>query len=129
MTSQDQIAVHSDARQGYTIVKPRLFFGDALFDYTEDTGIQFEAVHNGRTLLVSCVCDGHGGYMTSYSVTSMMKRLFLQALEETNGELEETLQLLFEKIAAEVLTLRYSIGHSGTTCNVTVIDQEKEQER
>jgi len=129
MTSQDQnqIAVHSDARQGYTIVKPRLFFGDAEFDYTEDTGTKFEAVHNGRTLLVSSVCDGHAGYMTSYSVTSMMKRLFLQALEETDGELEATLRLLFEKIAAEVLALRYSIGNSGTTCNVTVIDQENEQ--
>jgi serine/threonine protein phosphatase PrpC len=127
MTSQDQIEVHSDARQGYTIVKPRLFFGDAEFDYTEDTGIQFKAVHNGRTLLVSSVCDGHAGYMTSYSVTSMMERLFLEALKETNGELESTLRLLFEKIAAEVLTLRHRIGRSGTTCNVTVIDQENKQ--
>lgn len=125
MTSQ--IEAHSDARQGYTIVKPRLFFEEAEFDYTEDTGIQFEVVHNGRTLLVSSVCDGHGGYMTSYSVTSMMERLFLEALEETNGELEATLRLLFEKIEAEVLTLRSSIGGSGTTCNVTVIDQENEQ--
>lgn len=125
MTSQ--IEVHSDARQGYTIVKPRLVFEEAEFDYTEDTGIQFEVVYKGRTLLVSSVCDGHGGYMTSYSVTSMMERLFSEALDETNGELEATLRLLFEKITAEVLTLRRSIGRSGTTCNVTVIDQEKEQ--
>jgi serine/threonine protein phosphatase PrpC len=125
MTSQ--IEAHSDARQGYTIVKPRLVFGEAEFDYTEDTGIQFEVVHKGRTLLVSSVCDGHSGYMTSYSVTSMMERLFLQALEETNGELEATLRLLFEKIAAEVLTIKSRLGHSGTTCNVTVIDPQNEQ--
>ena len=127
MTSQDQIEVHSDARQGYTIVKPRLFFADAEYDYTEDTGTQFEVEHNGRTLLVSSVCDGHTGYMASYSVTSMIERLFLQALEETNGELESTLRLLFEKITAEVLTLKFSIGRSGTTCNVTVIDTENKQ--
>lgn len=127
MTSQDQIEVHSDARQGYTIVKPRLFFADAEYDYTEDTGTQFKVVYKGRTLLVSSVCDGHAGYMTSYSVTSMIERLFLQALEETNGELESTLRLLFEKITAEVLTLKFRIGRSGTTCNVTVIDTENEQ--
>jgi len=122
-----QIEVHSDARQGYTIIKPRLFFGDAEYDYTEDTGIQFEVVHNDRTLLVSSVCDGHSGYMTSYSVTSMMERLFLQALQETNGELESTLQLLFEKIAAEIFTIKSRLGRSGTTCNVTVIDPQNEQ--
>ena len=127
MTSQTQIEVHSDSRQGYTIVKPRLYFGDAEYDYTEDTGTQFEVVHNGRTLLVSSVCDGHAGYMTSYSVTSMIERLFLQALEETNGELESTLRLLFEKITAEVLTIKSRLGRSGTTCNVTVVDTQNEQ--
>ena len=127
MTSQTQIEVHSDARQGYTIVKPRLFFGDAGYDYTEDTGTNFEVLHNGRRLLVSSVCDGHAGYMASYSVTSMIERLFLEALKETDGELEQTLRLLFEKITAEVLSIKIRLGRSGTTCNVTVIDEENEQ--
>lgn len=123
----NQINVHSDARQGYTVVKQRLLFGDASFDYTEDTGATFEAEYNGRRLFVSSVCDGHAGYMTSYSVTSMMQRLFLQSVEEESGDLEATLRLLFQKITTEVSTIKDQLGRSGTTCNVTVIDPQNEQ--
>jgi serine/threonine protein phosphatase PrpC len=123
----NQFKVHSDARQGYTKIKERLLFGDASFDYTEDTGTMFEAEYNGRRIFVSSVCDGHAGYMTSYSVTSMMQRLFLQSVEEESGDLEATLRLLFQKIAAEVLKIKAQLGRSGTTCNVTVIDIQNEQ--
>lgn len=122
-----QFLFHSDARQGYTVVKQRLLFGDASFDYTEDTGITFEAEYNGRRIFVSSVCDGHAGYMTSYSVTSMMQRLFLQSVEEESSDLEATLRLLFQKITAEVLKIKAQLGLSGTTCNVTVIDAQNEQ--
>ena len=123
----NQFEVHSDARQGYTVVKQRLHFGDASYDYTEDTGTTFEAEYNGRRIFVSSVCDGHSGYMTSYSVTSMMQRLFLQSVEEESSDLEATLRLLFQKIAAEVSMIKARLGHSGTTCNVTVIDVQNEQ--
>jgi serine/threonine protein phosphatase PrpC len=122
-----QFLFHSDTRQGYTVVKQRLLFGDASFDYTEDTGITFEAEYNGRRIFVSSVCDGHAGYMTSYSVTSMMQRLFLQSVEEESSDLEATLRLLFQKITAEVLKIKAQLGLSGTTCNVTVIDAQNEQ--
>ena len=123
----DQIKVHSDARQGYTVVKQRLYFGDASFEYTEDTGTTFEAEYNGRRIFVSSVCDGHSGYMTSYSVTSMIQRLFLQSVEEESSDIEATLRLLFQKIAAEALKIKVQLGRSGTTCNVTVIDTQNEQ--
>ena len=123
----EKIVVHSDSRQGYTIVKRRLFFQDSGYDYTEDTGTKFEAEYNGVKFFVSSVCDGHAGYMASYSVTGMIKQLFLQALEETSGDLEETLRLLFEKITAKVLSIKDHLGISGTTCNVTVIDPQNEQ--
>lgn len=123
----DQIIVNSDTRQGYTILKKRIFFQDAVYDYTEDIGTQFEADFNGKKFFVSSVCDGHAGYMASYSVTGMIKQLFLQALEEKNGDLELTLQLLFEKITAKVLMIKDHLGISGTTCNVTVIDPQNEQ--
>ena len=122
-----QFKGHSDARQGYTVVKNRLHFGDASYDYTEDTGTTFEAEYNGRRLFVSSVCDGHAGYMTSYSVTSMIQRLFLQSVKEESGDIEAILRLLFQKITAEVLTIKEQLGRSGTTCNVTVIDSENEQ--
>jgi len=119
--------VHSDARQGYTKTKERLHFGDASFDYTEDTGTTFEAEYNGRRIFVSSVCDGHAGYMTSYSVTSVMQRLFLQSVQEESSDLESTLRLLFQKITAEMLKIKSHLGRSGTTCNVTVIDAQNEQ--
>lgn len=127
MSFTNQIKLHSDDRQGYTVLKQRLFFGDASFDYTEDTGTTFEAEYNGRSIFVSSVCDGHAGYMTSYSVTSMMQRLFLQSVEEESSDLEATLRLLFQKITAEVLKIKAQLGISGTTCNVTVIDTQNEK--
>ena len=119
--------IHSDSRQGYTTFKPEFKFEAVSYSYNEDAGTKFELMYDDRTLLVSSVCDGHSGYMTAYSVTSMIKRLFSSSLEEARGDLEATLQLLFKKIEAELLTIKSRLGNSGTTCNVTVIDPQNEQ--
>lgn len=82
MSFKSQIQFHSDTRQGYTVDKPQLLFAGVNYDYTEDTGTLFKAIYEDREYLVSSACDGHAGYMTSFSVTSVMEKLFNDSIHE-----------------------------------------------
>jgi len=117
----------TDKRQGYTHYKPRLDFGDHTYEYTEDTGTFFTVMHEERKLGVSTVCDGHAGYETSFTVTSVIERLFSVAISESLGCVKTALSLLFEMIANEILKMKMLLGSSGATCNVTVFDPTNEK--
>ena len=75
-----------------------------------------------RTLTVSSVCDGHAGYMASYTVTKRIPELFPTCLDEAGGDIPVTLGRLFAALAVET-----SHMSSGTTCNVTVFDPASEK--
>lgn len=121
--SSDNIIVHQAEHQGYSILKEKLNFGDHEYKYTEDTGTIFEIIHNGSILIVSSVCDGHAGYMTSFYVTSIMEKMFLASIAEAGDDISAALTILFAKIAAEIKKMRFLMGGSGATCNVTVFDK------
>ena len=121
--SSNNITVHQAEHQGYSILKEKLNFGDHEYKYTEDTGTIFEMIHNGSILIVSSVCDGHAGYMTSFYVTSIIEKMFRASIAEADGDISSALSILFVKIATEVKNMRFLMGGSGTTCNVTVFDK------
>jgi serine/threonine protein phosphatase PrpC len=127
MSFNAQIQVYEDTRQGYTVVKPRLMFADHGYDYTEDTGTIFKTCYGDNQYLVSSVCDGHSGYMTSFYVTSIIEPLFKEAISETDGNVYSALERLFEKIHDHVAQIRQHLGTSGSTCNVIVFEPLKEK--
>ena len=114
--------VHQAEHQGYTIAKQGLKFQDQEYKYTEDTGRIFEVMWAERKLMVSSVCDGHAGYQTSFLITSIIEKMFNDAISDTEGDVDQALSLLFIKLANEVSKMRSLVGDSGATCNVTVFD-------
>ena len=125
------IRMHEDAHQGYTATKPSIYFGGRSHPYTEDTGTTFVMDYPRvptaddaptRTLTVSSVCDGHAGYMASYTVSKRIPELFPTCLDEAGGDIPVTLGRLFAALAVET-----SHMSSGTTCNVTVFDPASEK--
>ena len=126
-TIAETIKGFTDKRQGYTYYKPRLDFADHSYEYTEDTGTFFTVTYGERTIGVSTVCDGHSGYETSFTVTSIIERLFSVAISESSGCVKTALPLLFEMIANEILKKKMLLGNSGATCNVTVFDPTNEK--
>ena len=126
-TLAENIKGFTDKRQGYTHYKPRVDFGDHTYEYTEDTGTFFTVTYGERKLGVSSVCDGHAGYETSFTVTSIIQRLFGLAISESLGCVKTALLRLFEMIATEILTMEKLLGNSGATCNVTVFDPANEK--
>ena len=126
-TIAENIKGFTDKRQGYTHYKPRLDFADHSYEYTEDTGTFFTVTYEERKLGVSTVCDGHAGYETSFTVTSVIQRLFEEAIAESLGCVKTALPRLFEMIANKILTMKMLLGNSGATCNVTVFDPANEK--
>jgi serine/threonine protein phosphatase PrpC len=123
----DIIRVDQAEHQGYTVLKPGLEFQEKEYKYTEDTGTCFELDVSGKNLVVSSVCDGHAGYQTSFFVTSIMKKTFIEVIFETEGDVEKALSLLFVKLSNEVSQKRDMLANSGSTCNVTVFDSTNER--
>lgn len=129
---QRGIRIHEDARRGYTTRKPSLYFDGRSYEYTEDTGATFEVVYShhdsndhdpaDRTLTVSSVCDGHAGYLASYTTTKRIRELFPTCIVDAKGDVVVALERLFAKLAGETAHLT-----SGTTCNVTVFDPRQKK--
>jgi serine/threonine protein phosphatase PrpC len=120
---------HEDARQGYTASKPSIYFNGRSHPYTEDTSTTFEMVYprgehieSVRTLTVSSVCDGHAGYLASYTVTMRIPELFPTCLDDAKGDVSVALGILFTRLVDSTARMT-----SGTTCNVTVFDPAREK--
>ena len=121
------IIMHKASHQGRCKGKPLIYFNSQQFVYTEDRGTTFEVVYKERTLSVSTVCDGHGGYMTSYIVTDAIPELFPACLEICLGDIRNALDRLFAELTIYIMSVANIIGNSGTTCNVTIFDPENEK--
>jgi serine/threonine protein phosphatase PrpC len=117
------IIMHKASHQGRSVGNRLIHFNGRTHLYTEDTGFTFEVEYKDQHLSVSTLCDGHGGYMTSYIVTDAIPELFPVCLELSFGDIRMALERLFKELATYINSIANIIGDSGTTCNVTVFDQ------
>ena len=121
-----KVLVHEDALQGYTHANSPICHGRNVYPYTEDTGTIFEVIFQERKLTVSVVCDGHSGYKTAILVSEFIPTIFEYCLELSSNDIQAALSILFNKTALYIKDNPNLIGLSGSTCNVTVFDLEKE---
>ena len=120
------IIMHKASHQGRSMRKARIYFNGQTHLYTEDTGSTFEVKYKTQRFSVSTICDGHGGYMASYIVTESIPELFSLCLELSFGDIRIALERLFAELTLYISSIADIIGNSGTTCNVTVFDEEND---
>ena len=120
------IIMHKASHQGRSMRKARIYFNGQTHLYTEDTGSTFEVKYKTQRFSVSTICDGHGGYMASYIVTESIPELFSLCLELSFGDVRIALERLFAELTIYISSISDIIGNSGTTCNVTVFDEQNE---
>jgi serine/threonine protein phosphatase PrpC len=120
------IIMHKAFHQGRGMKKQRIYFNGQSHLYTEDSGCTFEVKYKTQNFSVSTICDGHGGYMASYIVTDAIQDLFSLCLELSFGDVRIALERLFAELTLYISSMPDIIGNSGTTCNVTVFDEEND---
>ena len=123
---EKSLIMHKASHQGRSMRKQRIYFNGQSHLYTEDTGSTFEVKYKTQQFSVSTICDGHGGYMASYIVTDAIPELFSLCLELSFGDVRIALERLFAELTLYISSISDIIGNSGTTCNVTVFDEEND---